>query len=1140
MFMSIDSIFFVLKILGILLSPVVFFLFLRGVRKLFDGGLLRLQHRRYASADWVLLRMVVPKEDPKEPTKGPLVAEQILSALYGVYKKLSLFQFFRGTAQDKFSFEIANIGNEIYFYVHTLKKYQKMVEGQIYAHYPEVEISEVEDYVKSEIEISHLATTSPAGRQSTVVSGEESLVDYESSSDRGFQKVNALGRAYVAELKLSTSHLWPVKTYDYFVNKDDKTLIDTLSGLTSAMSKLNNKADQAWYQVVIRPRSAKWAKYSRVFFDSLRAGYFQKPSWLMEWVSSLYVVPSSFFHWFLLRPFMFFFRILWRVLGQLNPIEKTFGSDERSEVGFSFWEVPKRKFSQHGFQVDIRCAYVSDGQEEASRLKLQEMVSSFHQFTWGETNGFKLATMGTSTSLRERFKTRSCSQRMLLSTEEIATVFHLPMHTLETPNIVWVRSKKLEPPPNLPRPGKVEGLTILGKTNYRGDSEEFGIKMSDRARHVYIIGKTGMGKSTLLENMLYSDIMQGRGVAIVDPHGETADTVLRCVPKERVNDVIVFDPSDREFPVSFNMLEVKNPEHRSLVASGLVGVFKKMYADSWGPRLEHILRNTILALTEYPGATLLGIPRMLVDPVFRGKVVEKITDPVCGAFWKDEFANMTDKFRTEAIAPIQNKVGQFLSSPLVRNILGQPKSSIDIRKAMDEKKILIVNLSKGKIGEDNSSLLGSMLITKFQLDAMSRADIEPKDRVPFYLYVDEFQNFATDAFATILSEARKYKLNLTMANQYVAQMEEEVMGAVFGNVGTLITFQTGFDDAEMFSNQFAEQVSANDVISLSKYTVYMRLLVDNMPTQTFSAVMSPPVNIDTSETTQAVIDASRREYSASRDDVEKQISQWSSGTLVAPEEGKAIKALQQASGGAGVRWRYDRYEFEDLVKSAGHKMRLLNREEYEKYRVKKAVNELVYFVPAKGWIIYSRIDNAGKCFNKKDDNGIVVEEWGEGSSVIPPSERAGSHQSSVDTVAGAAELNSGNKFIGAVDKAPGWQLGLNKILGGGFRSSQNRGEMEKVFERLKVDYDELPRERFEDFKLPKSVNELVMILNDEYLVLTALDPQGGCFTRNPDQMIQIGVVRDGKFSLEGKVKKSIDWEDDLECEILRVVRGEHR
>ena len=299
--------------------------------------------------------------------------------------------------------------------------------------------------------------------------------------------------------------------------------------------------------------------------------------------------------------------------------------------------------------------------------------------------------------------------------------------------------------------------------------------------------------------------------------------------------------------MAFNMLENIDPTMNSVVASGLVGIFKKIYAESWGPRLEHILRNTILSLLEYPDTTMLGITRILVDADFRKKVVRNVSDPIVKRFWADEFEKMQERQRVEAISPIQNKVGQFLSSPIIRNIVGQPRSMVDIRFAMDRKKIFICNLSKGKIGEDNSSLLGSMIITKFQLDAMSRSNISEKDRVDFYLYVDEFQNFATESFATILSEARKYRLNLTMANQYVAQMPDEVRDAVFGNVGTLMAFQVGFDDAEYISKQFSEVALPNDLVQLPKYNLYSKLLVDGMPSQPFSASTLPPISNELEE-----------------------------------------------------------------------------------------------------------------------------------------------------------------------------------------------------------------------------------------------------------------------------------------------------
>jgi hypothetical protein len=387
-----------------------------------------------------------------------------------------------------------------------------------------------------------------------------------------------------------------------------------------------------------------------------------------------------------------------------------------------------------------------------------------------------------------------------------------------------------------------------------------------------------MGKSTLLENMILSDIKAGKGVAVVDPHGDLADHILDNIPSNRTNDVIVFDPSDRDFPVAFNMLENIDPAMSSVVASGLVGIFKKLYAESWGPRLEHILRNTILSLLEYPNTTMLGIPRILSDREFRKRVVRKIQDPVVKKFWETEFEPMQDKQRVEAISPIQNKVGQFLSSSIIRNIVGQPKSMVDLRYAMDNKKIFVCNLSKGKIGEDNSSLLGSMIITKFQLDAMSRSNIPEKDRVDFYLYVDEFQNFATDSFATILSEARKYRLNLTMANQYIAQMSEEVQDAVFGNVGTMMSFQVGFDDAEAISNQYSEIALPGDLVQLPKYNLYTKLLVDGMPTQPFSAATLAPISSEYEEDRRGkVVRLSRERYANKREIVEDKIKRWSEG-----------------------------------------------------------------------------------------------------------------------------------------------------------------------------------------------------------------------------------------------------------------------
>lgn len=418
-------------------------------------------------------------------------------------------------------------------------------------------------------------------------------------------------------------------------------------------------------------------------------------------------------------------------------------------------------------------------------------------------------------------------------------------------------------------------ITFFAKTNFRNQERVFGIKTDDRRRHMYIIGKTGMGKTNLLENLVVQDIRNGHGVCYIDPHGDTAEKLLKAIPPHRINDVIYLNPADQNFPLAFNVMESVDPDYRHLVASGLIGVFKKIWADSWGPRLEYILRNAILALLEYPGSTLLGVTRILVDKKYREKVVEKVTDPVIRQFWVDEFPKWSDKVLQEVVSPIQNKVGQFLSSSLIRNIVGQTQSSFDIRNVMDTQKILILNLSKGRIGEDNSALLGAMMITKIQLAAMGRVDMEEDLRKDFYLYVDEFQNFSTESFANILSEARKYRLNLILANQYVEQIIETVRNAIFGNVGTIISFRVGAMDAEFLEKEFAPVFVQNDIVNLPKFNIYLKLMIDGIAGDAFSAKVLPPVFIgDTAENEQKIIAASRERYAASKEEVEDKISRW--------------------------------------------------------------------------------------------------------------------------------------------------------------------------------------------------------------------------------------------------------------------------
>lgn len=449
-------------------------------------------------------------------------------------------------------------------------------------------------------------------------------------------------------------------------------------------------------------------------------------------------------------------------------------------------------------------------------------------------------------------------------------------------------------------------INVFAETNYHGFRKRFGIKIDDRRRHMYLVGKTGMGKTTVLENMIINDLNAGHGLALVDPHGDLVEKILDFIPNNRMNDVVYFNPGDMDYPVGFNVLEAVDVTQRHLVASGLMGVFTKIWEGVWSARMEYILNNTILALLEYPGSTMLGIARMLVDRSFRTRVLTKVTDPIVKGFWIDEFANYNDKFRNEAVAPIQNKVGQFLSSSIIRNIVGQPKSTIDLREIMDSKKILLMNLAKGRIGEDNSSLLGAMMITRLQLAAMSRVDIPEEDRKDFFLYVDEFQNFATESFANILSEARKYRLDLTIAHQYIEQLDEKVAPAVFGNVGTIISFRVGGADGEFLEKEYFPTFTQVDLVNLPKYEVYLKLMIDGVASEPFSATTLPPVGGKTDNREKAIA-VSRERYSLPRKEIEEKILRWSGVEDVyrasANEENSAIQQEESIYHSEGKRRR---------------------------------------------------------------------------------------------------------------------------------------------------------------------------------------------------------------------------------------------
>jgi len=451
-------------------------------------------------------------------------------------------------------------------------------------------------------------------------------------------------------------------------------------------------------------------------------------------------------------------------------------------------------------------------------------------------------------------------------------------------------------------------ITYFGLTDFRNERKRFGIKNKDRAQHMYVIGKTGMGKSTLLENMAAQDIENGEGMCFIDAHGSAIEILIDYIPEHRIKDVVYFAPFDSDHPIAFNVMEDVDPDKRHLVASGLMSTFKKIWVDAWSARMEYILNNTILALLEYPNSTLLSVNRMLSDKGFRQEVVRNISDPSVKAFWVDEFGKWEERYAREASAAIQNKIGQFTTNPLIRNIIGQPHSSFDVRDMMDNQKIFLVNLSKGQIGEQNAGLLGGMIITAIYLGAMSRAELS-KDQMAktpdFYLFVDEFQNFANESFADILAEARKYKLSLTVAHQYIAQMEESVADAIFGNVGTTISYRVGPMDAETLEKIFAPTFMQEDIVNLGRFQMYLTLMIDGVGSQTFSATGISPLEKPAISYRTQVIDSSREQFTEHRAGVQKTIEDWHAQEF---ETNRQVKQTEKIVKKFGSDFRKNREE----------------------------------------------------------------------------------------------------------------------------------------------------------------------------------------------------------------------------------------
>jgi hypothetical protein len=535
----------------------------------------------------------------------------------------------------------------------------------------------------------------------------------------------------------------------------------------------------------------------------------------------------------------------WKSSVSLDRTASTQSEDSPLQILSIQKQKVNKKLDSKSLKTTIRVV-LSSTNKERSKVLLDTLEAAFDVVSDSEGNSLSLKKRFLfKKQLLKKMKSRStkASPKFNLSLDETATLLHMPNEKLSTiPNIAWGKNLLGEPPENLPiisrgmDPELKKDINAFARTHFKNTDVVYGLKRTDRRRHMYVIGKTGTGKSTLLANMAINDLKNNEGMCVIDPHGDLIETILNYIPSRRINDVIYFDPSDKDRTVKLNLFEGENIAHRELIASGIVSVFKKLYGYSWGPRLEYILRNSLLTLLKVEQARLSDILELLTNRKFRDKIVEKLDDPILKSFWVDEYNKMQDRQRTESIASILNKVGQFVSSPIVRNIVNARKSSFSIEEAMATGKIILVNLSQGKLGEDNATLLGSMMITKIQLAAMARVNVPEEERKDFYLYVDEFQNFATDSFSKILSEARKYRLNLTLANQYIAQIPEEVQKAIFGNCGSMISFVMGAEDAQVFAKEYGDQYSSEDLVSLNRYQIINKLSIDNIVSKPFPAL----------------------------------------------------------------------------------------------------------------------------------------------------------------------------------------------------------------------------------------------------------------------------------------------------------------
>jgi hypothetical protein len=761
---------------------------------------------------------------------APIAAEHLFASLHGLLRDDTLMQ-------EHIAFEIVSSGGSIQFYAIVPSNVSSFVENQIYAQYPTSHISRVGDYVPESFK--H-------------------------------------GEYKIAHLSLAKEEYFPIKMYRDFE-------IDPLSSITSAMAEAKPGED-LWFQLQVKPIPDVWQGAGYEYVEAVSDGTYSSRSSIIGGIVSDIAREASEFARAMADD----------IAGrQHEGLERIYGRETivkltpAQELEIKSVEA---KLAKMGFDTQIKLLAHAETEERTDSL-LRSAVASMRQFSTSHLNAFKASTRDNDPARYQKYIERvfNPDKSFVLNIEELGSIYHLPSSSVETPGVAHVEAKKGEPPSNLP----TENCNFIGTTVFRDRKVKFGISNEgdDRVRHLYLIGKSGTGKSTCFKNMIMQDIVAGHGVGVLDPHGELFEDVLEYIPEERIKDVVLVDPSDAERPVGINLLELEDVSQKNLMASALVSSMKQ-YFWSWGPRLEYLLNYSVLTLLEVPGTTMMGVTKLLTDTNYMNYILHFVKDPVVLKFWEEEYMPMKNnpRFVTEATAPIQNKINRFLSSSTIRNILAQRKSTIDFWDIINNKKILLINLSKGKIGADNANLLGALLVSRLQFYAMQRVKIPQEERKPFYLYVDEFQNFAGGDFESILSESRKYKLGLYLTHQYTSQLEEELLSAVFGNVGTIATFGLGAPDAQVLENEFAPYFDFDDIISLQAFHIYIKLMVKGQTSKPFSAVIPRPWIPEEAVgqkmgNREKVRDYSRQKYGVDRKYVEDKISKWVDYEF---DKGKAI------------------------------------------------------------------------------------------------------------------------------------------------------------------------------------------------------------------------------------------------------------